>query len=138
MRQVPNWLDYFMIIAQAVAIRSKDPITQVGCVIADSDNHIVGTGYNGFEPGAAETVEMWQRPTKYEHVKHAEANALEHLTVESWGMKMFSTMYPCARCAALIARHEIKEVYYLDDKYRNPESEAIFKDAAIKVTKLTK
>lgn len=137
MRSVPGWLEYFMIIAKAVAVKSKDPMTQVGCVIVDSDNHIVGTGYNGMAPGTLETAELWQRPTKYDHVIHAEANALEHLISQDKNMRLFSTMYPCANCSAKISKYNIKEVYYLDEKYKNTESEAIFASAGIKIIKLT-
>ena len=89
-------------------------------------------------PGMVETPELWSRPTKYQHVLHAEANAIEHSVTDLIGCSIFSTMFPCASCAAKIAQAGIAEVFYLDDKYRNPESEAIFKEAGIKVTQLTK
>uniref|UniRef100_A0A1I7WVS9 dCMP deaminase n=1 Tax=Heterorhabditis bacteriophora TaxID=37862 RepID=A0A1I7WVS9_HETBA len=52
-----EWEDYFMVVAQAASMRSKDPSTQysfevdtlslVGCVIVNKECKIVGTGYNG-------------------------------------------------------------------------------------------
>ena len=33
----PSWVDYFMSLAFGVSMRSKDPKTQVGCVIVDSE-----------------------------------------------------------------------------------------------------
>jgi deoxycytidylate deaminase len=34
MRQVPGWDAYYLDICKVVAARSKDPNTQIGCVIA--------------------------------------------------------------------------------------------------------
>ena len=33
----PSWVDYFTCLALGVSMRSKDPKTQVGCVIVDED-----------------------------------------------------------------------------------------------------
>jgi len=47
-----EWDDYFMKIAELSAQRSKDPITQVGCVIVDgTTRHILSIGYNGLPYG---------------------------------------------------------------------------------------
>lgn len=112
MREVPNWSEYFMTIAETVSIRSKDPNTQVGSVVVDKDNHIIGTGYNGFSPGINELPEMWERPTKYDYVIHAEANALLNCTCPTAGSKIYVTLFPCKECAKLIAGARIKKVYY--------------------------
>lgn len=43
-----DWDTYFMSVAALSSLRSKDPVTQVGCCIVDSgNNHIIGCGYNG-------------------------------------------------------------------------------------------
>jgi deoxycytidylate deaminase len=42
-----SWQDYFMAMAFLTAERSKDPNTQVGACIVDSENRIIGLGYNG-------------------------------------------------------------------------------------------
>ena len=39
-----SWDDYFMGVAFLAAKRSKDPSSQVGAVIVDEDNKIVGVG----------------------------------------------------------------------------------------------
>ena len=43
-----SWDEYFMAVALLSAQRSKDPNTQVGACVANSQNKIVGVGYNGF------------------------------------------------------------------------------------------
>lgn len=128
---VPEWVDYFMNIARAVSARSKDPATKVGAILIDDNNHIIGTGYNGFPPGVQDTPERWERPAKYDLVVHAEANCLLHTTKSARNAKLYTTMYPCQDCAKLIAAAGIKEVFYSSDKYKNGTAELIFKEAGI-------
>lgn len=141
MREVPNWSQYFMEIAKTVSIRSKDPNTQVGCIIINNDKHIIGTGFNGFAPEMLETKELWERPTKYDYVVHAEANALINRTGSCKGGSLFSTLYPCKDCAKLIAGSRIKKVYYKEHEvnsrnYFDPISADIFTRCGIEVIKL--
>ena len=49
------WDDRFLSLAALVAGWSKDPSTQVGCVIVDPDRRVRGMGYNGFPAGIADT-----------------------------------------------------------------------------------
>lgn len=46
-----SWDEYFMSTAFLSAMRSKDPVTQVGAVIVNSQKRIVGIGYNGMPRG---------------------------------------------------------------------------------------
>ena len=131
MRIVPNWDSYLMGLAKAASLRSKDPITQVGSVIVNSNNQVLSVAYNGFEPGALETEELWQRPEKYKHVRHAEDNAIKFLTTSAENAIIYITMYPCETCSQLIVKAGIKKVIYLDPKYKNDISETIFKEAGI-------
>lgn len=106
MRKVSTWDITFMNLALSIANdRSKDPNTQVGCVLVDSDKNPVAFGYNGFGPGAEETDELWQRPTKYDHVIHAEANAVGRAAkrgVATQGCTAYVTAYPCLSCAKVL------------------------------------
>jgi len=90
---VPHWDQYFLGIARAVAARSKDPRTKVGCVLVDSRNRIVGTGYNGMAPGVSEEP-MWE--DKYQHVVHAEMNAALYRTGDP--CSVYVTHCPCWTC----------------------------------------
>ena len=104
-----------MEIAKTVSMRSKDPITDVGCVIVDRNRVIVGTGFNGFETGAQETEELWKRPTKYTHVKHAEINAISHAKLSTKNNNIYVTLFPCVDCMSKIIETDvIDEIYYLD------------------------
>jgi len=44
-----SWDDYFMGVAFLSAMRSKDPSTQVGACLVDTENKIVGIGTSGWE-----------------------------------------------------------------------------------------
>lgn len=136
MRPVPTWDKYFLDIARATALRSKDPSTQVGAVLVDEDGHIIGTGYNGFPPNFPELPESWERPAKYDYVVHAEANCLLHTIKSTKGSILYTTMFPCKECAKLIAAARIKKVVYSDDAYKNEVSQIIFAQCKIELAKL--
>ena len=77
MRAIPSWDRYYLDICQAVAARSKDPNTQIGCVIVGPNHEIRSTGYNSFPRGIRDDVpERLVRPTKYLWIEHAERNAI--------------------------------------------------------------
>lgn len=142
MRTVPTWDEYFMAIAETVATRSKDPHTQVGAIIVNKDKHIIGAGYNGFAPGEEETEELWQRPTKYEHVIHAEENAIQNApTNDTHGASVYCTLYPCYDCARNIVASGIKKVVYKHDELRGKsyiteKVQALFEKYKIEVVKV--
>ena len=49
----PDWDDYFVAIARAVAERSDCRRRKVGAVLVDRDHRLVGTGYTGATPQSA-------------------------------------------------------------------------------------
>jgi dCMP deaminase len=53
-----TWDNYFIEMAELIASKSKDPSTQVGCVIVGPDNEIRSTGFNGFPRGVREVSLM--------------------------------------------------------------------------------
>jgi dCMP deaminase len=72
-----KWDRRFLELARQVSTWSKDPSTQVGAVVVDELNHVVGLGFNGFPRGVEDTDErLNDRPTKYGLVVHAEVNAI--------------------------------------------------------------
>jgi len=131
MRNIPDWDTYFMGIADAVSKRSKDPSTQVGAVLVDIENRIIGTGYNGMPPGMKESNKLWNTTVKFSFVIHSEMNAILHSVKSPYGATLYCTMYPCQECAKLIASSKIKQIFYRDDKYLNNISEDMFKRCGI-------
>ena len=124
-----SWDEYFMAIAQLSALRSKDPNSQVGACIVDSDKKIVGTGYNGFPTGCSDDFFPWAREgetlkTKYPYVCHAELNAiLNSISRNLKGCTLYVVMFPCNECSKAIIQSGIKNIYYMLDKYPNSDSE---------------
>ncbi len=122
-KQNLTWDEYFMGMAIFTSFRSKDPSSKVGAVIVDKNNHIVGTGYNGFVAGIDETKFSWSREgefmqTKYPYVVHAEANAILNATKSDLSdCRVYTTLSCCNECAKLMAQKGIRKVYYLLDKY---------------------
>ena len=120
-----SWNDFFMGVALLAAQRSKDPSTQVGACIVNSDNRIVSVGYNGFPNGCSDESLPWDASggfldSKYAYVVHAELNAiLNSNTKEFNGCTMFVTLFPCNECAKAVIQAGIENIVYLNDKYHD-------------------
>lgn len=120
-----NWDEYFMGIALLSAKRSKDPSTQVGACIADSDNKVVSLGYNGMPRGITDEELPWNKgedlESKYLYVVHAELNAILNTRAgaDLKDCRLYVTLFPCNECAKAVIQTGIKEIVYLDDKYHN-------------------
>lgn len=115
-------------VAILSARRSKDPGTQVGACIVNSDNRIVSVGYNGMPHGCNDDVYPWDREgdmldTKYAFVCHAELNAILNSAVgDLRGCRVYTTLFPCNECTKAIIQKGISEVIYLCDKYSDTDS----------------
>jgi dCMP deaminase len=123
MRKVPSWDEYFLMIAKTVSLRSKDPTRQVGAILVDqSTKQIVGTGYNGMPAGTLETPELWGKPTKYQHVIHAEINAIKHtVNIGDFdSLSLYTTTFPCVHCMQEIICYPIKRIVF-SELYRDSQ-----------------
>lgn len=123
-----SWDEYFMSIAKLSEQRSKDPNTQVGACIVNSDNRILSIGYNGFPNGVSDDEISWEREgdpinTKYFYVCHAELNAiLNNRNNNLDGCTLYVSLFPCNECAKIIIQSGIKKVVFYDDKYAHTDS----------------
>lgn len=124
-----SWDEYFMGVANLAAYRSKDPSTQVGACIVDTDNTILSIGYNGFPRGCSDDEFPWNRDgdnaydTKYMYVAHAELNAILNSNGKSLkGSTLYVSLFPCNECAKAIIQSGIKHIIYQSDKYADSES----------------
>lgn len=113
----PDWDEYFLGIAKAVAARGECVRSKVGAVIV-VNRRIVATGYNGVEAGALSCLDgvcprgLSGVPSDHPYYGagaciaiHAEDNALRDarrrgLSVE--GGTIYVSKEPCAGCARLI------------------------------------
>ncbi|HBH95081.1 MAG TPA: cytidine deaminase [Ruminococcaceae bacterium] len=123
-----SWEAYFMGVALLSAQRSKDNSTQVGACIVNRDRKILSVGYNGMPIGCSDDDMPWGREgemleTKYAYVCHAELNAILNNDGGSLkGTTVYTTLFPCNECAKAIIQSGIKEVVYLEDKYKEQGS----------------
>lgn len=110
-----KWDERFVRLAREISTWSKDPSTKIGAVIVDDDRRILATGYNGFPKGIEDSPERYaDKPTKYDHVIHAEMNAIYNATYNGTPLKD-STIYVwglpvCNDCARGIIQVGIKRV----------------------------
>lgn len=129
-----SWDEYFMLQAMMASFKSKDPVTKVGSVFVDENNHQITMGYNGFVAGIDEEKLPWGKDKsqplehqKYGYVVHSEANAILHSPRSLVNSKCYVTLFPCNECAKLLASARVKEVIYLSDKHNGTESNRIAK-----------
>lgn len=132
---VISWDEFFMRVAAAAAMRSKDPNTQVGACLASTDHRILSVGYNGTPQGIDDDEFPWDTTDdplldKHNYVIHAEANSILNFRgslKELEGATCYVTLFPCHECAKTLVQAGIGEVVYGDDKYDGTEDNLISK-----------
>jgi len=146
---VLDWDSTFMGVAKLIAMRSKDPSTQVGAVIVGKDKRILSLGYNGLPAGMSDDEDVWNREgddelrLKYTYVCHAEENAILNYRGDFAALgdaSIYVSLFPCNNCAKMIVQSGIKEVVYESDKYGgtplNIASKKILKSAGVKCRRM--
>lgn len=150
MLEIPDWDRYYLEICKVVAARSKDPNTQIGCVIIGPAREIRTTGYNSFPRGIRDDVpERKVRPTKYLWIEHAERNAICNAArcgtpLES--CTIYVEIMPCMDCARAIVQAGIREVVISAERMKQYSSdyynehfgmvEVLFSEAGVKVRRV--
>ena len=107
-----QWDEYFIGIAEQVALKSKDPSTKTGTVIVDKDYRPVSFGYNGFISGCNENKMTQERPMKYHLVLHAEMNAILFSKRDLNNCILYTLYAPCENCLKHILQVGIKRIIY--------------------------
>jgi dCMP deaminase len=147
MRQIPGWDQYYLEICTVVAARSKDPNTQIGCVVVGPAHEIRSTGYNSFPRGIRDDIpERFERPTKYLWIEHAERNAICNAAragTATEGCTIYVEIMPCMDCARAIVQAGISEVVVSAERMRQYSSayydehfrlvELLFSEAGVRV-----
>lgn len=140
-----TWDEYFMGISKLSANRSKDPSTQVGACIVNSNHKILSLGYNGMPIGMNDDTAPWDREgeylnTKYPYVCHSELNAILNARgIDLTGTTLYVTLFPCNECSKAIIQAGIKKVIYESDKYADTDgvkaSKRMFDECGIEYKK---
>ena len=116
MRNMSKWDRRFLELAKQISTWSKDPSTQVGCVVVGPDREIRSTGFNGLPRGIDDTDErLNNREIKYPMICHAEENAIMHAARTGISLKnciAYVTWPPCTRCARSLIQAGVSEIVY--------------------------
>ena len=113
--------EYFIRIADVVALRSTCNRAQVGAVLVDPyTNRIVATGYNGSAKGAPHCIDVGclemdlgtGHGTSCIRTIHAELNAVLHLEHNYTRLVLYSTHQPCFQCTKALIAANVKDIYY--------------------------
>src|ERR1017187_3678670 len=132
MREIPTWDQYYLDICKVVAARSKDPNTQIGCVIIRDD-----------------VPERLVRPTKYLWIEHAERNAICNAAragTATEGCTVYVEIMPCMDCARAVVQAGITQVVISAERMTQYSSEyynehfgmveVLFREAKVEVRRV--
>ena len=114
-----DWDKRFLKLAKHISKWSKDPSTQVGCVVVGPDREVRSTGFNGLPRGIEDNDErLNDREIKYPLICHAEENAIMHaarIGISLKGTMAYVTWPPCSRCTRSLIQAGVSEVVYPKD-----------------------
>lgn len=117
---------------------SKAVRAKVGCTLVTS-NGVTVSSYNGTPAGYDNKCEGIDMDTgelyTLNSVVHSEMNTIAKCAregVSTLGAKIYISLAPCARCAAVLVQAGIKEVIYSED-YRDTEGLSILSKSGVKV-----
>ena len=124
--QVDTWDKYFLNIAKAVSIKSKDPKCPVGAVIVSEDNIILSTGFNGLARGVHDDDQtLLDADEKLRVICHAENNAIMNAARVGGrplqGATIYVTKFPCLACCNAVIQAGISRIYTHDDSFWNDD-----------------
>ena len=136
-------IEFYLDLAKRTAQLSRAKKLQVGCVLVTTEDALL-YGWNGM-PAAGRggwlnqcEYELEDGSLKtYDHVLHAESNALMKLaksTLSGIGSSLFCTHSPCIHCAKLIYQAGIVSVHYIED-YRCDHGVEFLKQCEVEVIK---
>ncbi|EDM80888.1 Deoxycytidylate deaminase [Plesiocystis pacifica SIR-1] len=139
-----KWDRRFLELARHISGWSKDPSTQVGCVVVGPDREIRSAGFNGLPRGIEDSAKRLQdRALKYPLICHAEENAIMHaarIGVALKGCTAYVTWPPCTRCARSLIQAGVDEVVFpgpieIPDRWREDfdMSRGMFEEAGVDI-----
>jgi len=142
----PSWDEYFLNLADAAASRATCDRGRSGCVIV-KDRQILVTGYVGSPRGLPHCDDVGHLMKKVIHedgtvtqhcmrTVHAEQNAITQAArrgIALEGGTLYCRMTPCRTCAMLIISCGIERVVCERKYHAGAESEAMFKEAGVKI-----
>jgi dCMP deaminase len=118
---VEDWDEYFLWMAEAVAIKSKDPRCRVGAVIVSEENIVLSTGFNGLARRIYDDERLLaDAEEKLKVICHAEVNAIlnaARIGVALASASIFVNKFPCLACCNAIIQAGITRIYTHDSRF---------------------
>ena len=107
-----KWDKRFLELAAHISEWSKDPTGGVGVVLVMPSNpREYYTGYNGFPRGVLDYVDRYtNKKIKHPLIVHAELNAIFNAQRDVQGWAIYSTRFPCIKCASAIIQSGITQI----------------------------
>lgn len=138
---INKWDYRYLEIAKKVSMWSKDPSTQCGSVIINTENKIVSTGFNGFPKRIVDSSTRYSdRGLKYQLIIHSEINTLLQAKCSVKGFTIYSyPMIPCIRCCVTLIQAGIMKIVTcplskeLDSRWNSMLCESILEEAKIEL-----
>lgn len=126
-----GWDEYFVGLADAVAMRADCRRRAVGAVLVDAQHRVVATGYNGTRAGSEGCLAgacprgllSYERVAEFSDYSnpaspgycistHAEVNALTHAKGTVQGCTVYVTDPPCPACFKILYNSGLAGVVY--------------------------
>ncbi len=144
----PEWDEYFMRIAQTVAMRSNCIKRKVAAIIV-KDRRIISTGYNGTprglpncnEGGCPRCNALGESGKSLEecYCSHAEENSIVQAAYHGVNIKkatIYTTFSPCLLCTKMILNSGIAEVVFSNQYSMGEVPTKLLQDAGVIVRKI--
>jgi dCMP deaminase len=141
----PGWDEYFMQIADVVAMRANCLKRRVAAIVV-KDKRIIATGYNGTPKGVKNCTdggcprcgEFSSSGTRLSECfcSHAEENAIVQAAYHGVSVRsatIYTTFSPCLICTKMIINSGIEEVVYKSKYLMGEDSIRLLKEAGLKV-----
>lgn len=129
----PNIHEYYLILAQAAAIRGTCARRKVGAIITDMDNFVLSSAYNGTPMGMEHCTDCNCPGAKYPsgegldkcQALHAEDVAIMKCRALNDARNIYVTCSPCIKCTQRLLNTPIWNIYFVDT-YPHSESEKLW------------
>lgn len=129
----PSKHAYFLEIATTVAKRSTCARRQVGCVLVDSYDQIIATGYNGVAKGLPHCTDSPCPGASMPSgtglnvctALHAECNSLIQCRCINDIVTCYCTASPCVNCIRMLLNTPCRTIVFLEE-YPHPESKELW------------
>lgn len=120
---------YFLKMAFLVAERGTCARRKVGCVLINSKNHVLATGYNGVASGQEHCIDKPCNGAEFKSGEgldmcraiHAEQNALLQCKDVYDIETIYCTVSPCIHCLKLLLNTSVKRIVF-GEKYADCEA----------------